>query len=70
MIPITEMVNPLYRPATPSDLTTFVRQSTTPLNYLSPAPLPISAPSLVLTKSKGYTNIKEVPPARPPEARF
>ena len=53
MIPRTDIVSPLYSPATPSDFTTLVRQSMTPLNYLSPGPLPKSAPSLVLTKSNG-----------------
>jgi hypothetical protein len=38
-----------------------------PLNYLSATPLPISAPSLVLAKSNGYTTKREVPPAKPPE---
>jgi len=53
MIPIIEIVSPLYKPPTPSDLTTLLKQSKTPLNYLSPAPLPMSAPNLVLTKSNG-----------------
>jgi hypothetical protein len=46
----------------------FLQQSNNPLNCLSPADLPMSAPSLVLAKSSGYTKIKLNEPAIPPES--
>ena len=44
-----------------------LQQSKSPLNCLSPVSLPMSAPSLVLAKSKGYTKIKLKLPAKPPD---
>lgn len=40
-----------------------------PLNYLDPD-FPISAASLVLAKSRGYTKDKEQAPAAPPESKL
>lgn len=53
IIPKTETVIPLYKPLIPSDLPTFFTTSRIPVNYRSAAPLPRSAPNLVLAKSKG-----------------
>jgi hypothetical protein len=45
-------------------------QSINPLYYLSDSDFPISAASLVLTKSKGYTQVNPVAPANPPAIKF
>ena len=46
----------------------FFRQSIRPVNSLSAPPLPTSAASLVLAKSRGYTISRDPAPARPPAA--
>lgn len=38
--------------------------------YLSASDLPTSTPNLVLTKSRGYTQVKPKAPANPPDAKF
>jgi len=40
------------------------------VNYLSPADLPISVPKRVLAKSSGYTILKPIAPAVPPDIKF
>jgi len=65
-IPKTEIPKPLYNPGTPSLEKIFAQQSIKPLNYLSLSAFPISTPSLVLAKSRGYTNSNDVAPAHPP----
>jgi len=69
-IPITETPNPLYSPGRLSYLKILYAQSQSPLNYLSLAAFPISTPRRVLVKSKGYTIVKPMAPAKPPESRF
>ena len=66
-IPKTETAKPWYNPLVPSLATIFLQQSKRPLNCLSPSDFPISAPSLVLAKSRGYTKIKLKLPAIPPD---
>ena len=53
-IPITDIRKPLYNPIGPSAFKIYAQQSYNPLNYLSVADLPKSAPNLVLAKSRGY----------------
>lgn len=64
---MTEIPNPLYNPWGPSDLAIYRMQSVNPLNYLSPALFPRSTPNLVLAKSRGYTKVRDIDPAMPPE---
>ena len=65
-MPNKQMLNPLYIPVTPSLLYIFLAQSNIPVNYLWSLPLPMSTPSLVLAKSKGYTKNIVMQPAIPP----
>lgn len=67
---MTDTVNPLYNPVTPSLELIYLAQSSNPLYYLSASDFPISAASLVLTKSKGYTQVNPVAPASPPANKF
>merc|ERR1712168_1063344 len=67
-IPKAEREKPLYRPWIPSDFSVLTQTSISPVNWRSP-PLPLaSLASLVLAKSREYTNRRDMVPAAPPEA--
>ena len=67
-IPCTETPKPWYRAMGPPRAVVFFRQSIRPVNSLSAPPLPTSAASLVLAKSRGYTISRDPAPAKPPAA--
>ena len=67
-LPCTETPKPWYRAMGPPRAVVFFRQSIRPVNSLSAPPLPTSAASLVLAKSRGYTISRDPAPAKPPAA--
>lgn len=61
-----DTANPRYNPRIPYFEYVFFKQSLSPVNYLCEASFPRSTPSLVLAKSRGWTNTVVAAPAKPP----